>query len=464
MKILFFLLLPATAIFSDIEPLEDLNLSSVNASYNGKNLMLEGCVSLDHGLGTLLSEEAFLEKETEDIDLPFSIIQLKKDVHIALKNKSTLSCETARLDFLSMTGDLRSDKQVVYTDEVKGENGEPFPLQMMSNSVHLLFNKQNAPPFEYEVKKLTAEDQVVIEYASKFTLLADEATYQKGLTQGLIQAYPKGVSSLAKLSYQGDTVETSFIELDMDKSLLKLKSPNGSLASSLFSEKMDGKVSFSSKTLDWNHEKKTLILHKDITLHEDHFGSLKAEEELVIIQQEVEGVLLVKSIHVKGESILSNRQSTLTSPGLLHINGTQGRITATGTKEKPISYIEEDMCLRSSQAFLEYSEPSYTLSSLLLKGEVTLSSEDRFGIADRLTYSPYTKTVILLANPGNKVLFYDKEQDVSMSADEVHITKNSETRKTEIKGVGHVQFLLSPEENTQLKTTFSIKEEASHEN
>ena len=71
-----------------------------------------------------------------------------------------------------------------------------------------------------------------------------------------------------------------------------------------------------------------------------------------------------------------------------------------------------------------------------------------------MTYSPSTKTLILSANPGQRVLFWDEQQLVRMSAQEVHLTQNPATQQMVIQGVGNVKFSLSTEENETLKKFF----------
>ncbi len=117
------------------------------------------------------------------------------------------------------------------------------------------------------------------------------------------------------------------------------------------------------------------------------------------------------------------------------------------------------MRLQADSAFLEYSEPLHELSSLNFQGNVRIQSLDtaktaRFALADRLIYAPDTKTIILSAYTGKKVLFWDEEQGATLSAKEVHLTQNPLTNKTEIKGIGNMKLSLSKDEQRQLKNHF----------
>ena len=72
-------------------------------------------------------------------------------------------------------------------------------------------------------------------------------------------------------------------------------------------------------------------------------------------------------------------------------------------------------------------------------------------MADRLTYCPETQTIILSALPKKRVLFQDEEQNLTMSAQEIHLVQDPGTGKIQAKGIGNVQFTLSSEENNLLK-------------
>ena len=105
-------------------------------------------------------------------------------------------------------------------------------------------------------------------------------------------------------------------------------------------------------------------------------------------------------------------------------------------------------------------------SSIVLKEHVRLLSKDpnkpaQLAIADKMSYSLDTHSIILSAHPGKKVLFWDALQELKISAPEVHITTDCLTQEKVIKGIGRVQFAFSKEEQTQFNQYFP--QLASHE-
>jgi lipopolysaccharide export system protein LptA len=464
---------------------ETESLSSADASYDGNSLVLTGHVVLDHGLGKMSAEEALLERQEAGKDFPFSLIQLRKDVLLALKNSAQISCASAELDFAALTGILHSseDSKVVYTDQVKRKRGgETSPLKLIGQLVQLSFLKQahEGKKTEYEIDNILVKEDVVIDYASDFQLYADHALYRKELPhdhksskkefQGIITAYPKDDESQCRMTHQGDEIYADMVDLDLIHSKLSLLHAKGTLATAIVPQLQKGELRFQSDHLYWDQIKNTMILKGQITIDENALGTLNAEDELQITQTAVNGKYLLKSITAQGPSTLiykdeHNVAHRLISSGSIDFNREKLRATVDSlgkdgvvSQDKQLYYEEGEFAVFADTASLEYSVSNDTLqpSSLTLSGNIRLFSHDpqkpmRCGLADRLTYSLTTKTLILSASPRKKVLFWDESQGMRLSAPEVHITYDAENQQQQIKGVGAVQFAFTPDEQSKLQ-------------
>ena len=146
----------------------------------------------------------------------------------------------------------------------------------------------------------------------------------------------------------------------------------------------------------------------------------------------------------------------------MHIDGLKGQISLTSPtgQDKQISYQDPGVTLHANKALIEYGDADeHKLLLMTLTGNVSIESSaasgsPRLGLADRLTYNPDTQTVILSALPKKRVLFRDEEQNITMSAQEVHLTKDPAPGKIQAKGIGNVNFSLSNEESNLLKHRF----------
>jgi hypothetical protein len=461
-------------------------LSSTNATYDGSALLLSGHVVLDHGLGKMTAEEASLQKQEVGKDFPFSIIHLHKEVLLSLKNQGTLLCDRAELDFSSLKGYLTAPTSgsVCYTDHIlqKGNKDRSVILKSSSIDLSLLRHDPSDKKTEYDIETVVAKDRVNINFNQEFILDADHALYRKTLHdssvdkefQGTITAYPKDSTSFCTIRHDGDTIEASSIDLNLIHSIVSLHKAKGSIAASLLPIQ-NPKIHFASDFITWNSPQETLSLKGHSEIHESTLGTIHTEEELMIEQSVSKGKKMISKISTKGPSTLTYSDPStkalhkLFCKGMMkvdreHLNAQLSSPKSEGKKTsiaEQVYYEEASMGVYADSAFVEFSAQEQTLEpvSLSLKGSVCMFSRGsqepfRCGIADRMSYCPSTKTLILSANPGRKVLFFDEQQAVRMSAQEVHLTQNPTTHQAVIQGVGNVKFSLSVEENEVLNKFF----------
>jgi hypothetical protein len=198
-------------------------------------------------------------------------------------------------------------------------------------------------------------------------------------------------------------------------------------------------------------------------------GTLHAQDDLHIVQNKQ----TLKEISTQGYSSLTYKDPHLNSHklishGSLHFDKEKLLATILSPekdgvvpKDKQLYYEEAEVAVFADSAALEYAVHADAMqpSQLFLKGNIRLFSHDpmkppRYGVADRLTYSLTTRTLILSANPGKKVLFWDEKEGMHLSAPEVHITYDAQTKQQMVKGVGAVQFSFTPEEQNKLFQLF----------
>lgn len=491
---LFGLIFASSALASQTSSQPDTgSVSSTNATYDGNALILTGHVVLDHGLGKMTAEEASLQKQEIGKDFPFAVIELRKDVHLALKSSAELLCETADLNFETLIGVLHAKdaSKVIYTDAFKKKK-ETIPFKLMGNRIELLFSKQCATKkTDYDIETVHVKDDVLIDYSNGFHLTADHALYRKQNAdsstnkefQGIITAYPKDEHSQCRLTHGSDVIDADMVDFNMICSTLSLLHPKGILSSTLLPKVQKEPMRFSADHLLWDHTTHALKLQGRIFIEEKSLGKLVASDELQLTHSLNSGKMLLKAIHAQGPTTLTYDDPSFSQPHKLISYGTmdldrdkllatldspekEGRIPL----DKQIYYEEEEIGVFADRAILEYSESENQLRpvSLQLKGNIRLFSHDpkqppRCGISDRLNYSLTTRTLILSANPGNKVLFWDESQGLRMSASEVHITYDTESKHHTVKGVGKVQLSLTTEEQQHLKQLFPYYKVVAHE-
>jgi hypothetical protein len=222
----------------------------------------------------------------------------------------------------------------------------------------------------------------------------------------------------------------------------------------------------------WDHLKNVLTLKGHVKVAESAIGTLTSDGELEITQQEQKQKRFLRAIRTKGSSILdfkdeTNRLHRLLGHGPFIFDREKLRATFDSPKrggqivpEKQLFYKSDELSLFANQALVEYSalEGHLRPTMLTLGGNIRLFSSDesrpRFALADRLSFSTTTRTIILTADPGKRVIFTDEKQGVRIAAQEVHITRDPETNEERVQGVGNIKFTLSDEESSLLNKMF----------
>jgi hypothetical protein len=481
---LFFFL---PSLIGALQITDSSSVTSTTADYDGNTLLLKGNVKLDHGLGKMSAEEAGLERQDSGKDFPFSLIHLRKEVVLHLKNNAELHCEGADLDFISMKGRLSAadNGNVFYTTPLKKKGSDSKELlRLLSKYVDIELTKKDldGKKSTYDMQSLLAREQVQIEYGNQFVLNADKALYRKQLVankqaQEIITAAPKDANSKCRLTYGEDIIDADSVDLDVLEGKVTMYRPKGMLSSSLVPHGQQGGLYFTCHHLLWENAKNTLVLKGDVEVSDMALGTVNAEE-IKLVQTVSKGKRILQSIQSKAKATLRYQDTAKSSMHKLVCHGPLkfDRERLFASLESPfvdgavpdglqIYYEETEFATYANKASIEYSLVGKQLipASIQLFGDVRIFSIDpkkppRKGVADRVSYLPNTKTLILAADPGKKVLFWDEEQDLRISAPEVHITKDPTTNKDQVKGLGKVQFVFTAEEDDFLNNLFKTHE------
>ena len=435
------------AILAAISPIEKGSIASNNASYDGTALRLEGEVSLEHGFGTMKAEKAVLTKEREgQDDFPFTSIELTSAVNLMLTSEAQVECEKALLDFSTLQGTLTSPQHVHYTDFIRREN-QTTPFELFSPKLDLQLIKDPQKKDIYDIEQARAQNGVHLIYDKLYHLQTESILFSNKIIQS------DGASPCI-WTYQNDRVNAEKFDLDLVQNELFLKKAEGHLSS--FSK---GQVQFTAGSLCWEHTKNHLTLQGSPFVQESSVGTVTSQEAIHLFLKD--GVL--HQLKTDGQTTLTSLKGhRLTTYDALEVDGDAHLATISSpSKGEQLLYEEEEMTLRADKAQIHYKEEAQGISpaSVELEGRIQIYSKEkegpsRRGIADLLTYDPDTRTCILKAHPGRKVLFMRDQDQLRISANEVHIFYDPVSKEQQVRGVGHVTMSLSPEEQNLLNQVF----------
>jgi hypothetical protein len=418
------------------------DLSSDHASYDGTELRLEGHVFLDNDLGQMEADYALLKKE--DSSPEFSSIHLKDQVSIFFENKGELFSDQAFLDFQTLKGTISSGEYpVVY----KGSD-----LELYSKAIDLTFSRDENT---LGLNSLLAKENVHIDYLENFHLDCDEAHY----TESLLVARAKHPKTPCHLVHLEDHIEALNISVDLETHLMTFHSPKGEL-SSLFSPNFsERQCAFASNMMTWDHKNELLTLLGAIVIHDPTMGTLIGDHIFALQQKTHLGKKVVQSIETEGKTLLVGHDGqSLTSYGTLKIDRDTLMMNCTSSEGEQFLYENREVRLHADTASIEYTLQQMELKprSIHLHGNVKIFSRSakhpiRKGLADHVLYNPLTQETKLLADKGNRVLFWDDEKKLTLSAPEILITFDPTSGEETIKGIGAVRFTFSEEEGTRFE-------------
>jgi len=440
---IFLLLLISPLSFADTPS----SISSKKAIYEGNALVLKGCVQLDHKLGMIESGHARLQKESQEA--PFTSISLRENVKITLQNQSELLCEKADFDFNHLQAILYPKKG----ESIHFSTTDKEPFSLSSKLANITLSKdQNS----MRLKAIEAKESVLAHYGNHFTLFAEDLLYTDEPASYI------SVPTHAVLERGDDRIEAEQVEVYPNAAKAHLTSPKGIFKPALSSPEQE--IQFSCDQLTWDDLKHTLTLQGEIWVEDGQFGLIHCDDEIKLIQKQIEGKWILNQVVANGKTAVrctfsSDFTPLLICDGVMNLDHDHKSLALQSLQDSPVQYYHENLELSGDQAQIDYVETLGKISAqkLLLTGNVLLTSSEesdevRLGVADQFTYLADEKNLVLSSEDGNKVLFWDDTQDLSISANEVHILKTEENYA--VKGVGNVRFTFSSEESALLKKLF----------
>ncbi|HEY4832459.1 MAG TPA: hypothetical protein VIH61_07880 [Waddliaceae bacterium] len=127
-----------------------------------------------------------------------------------------------------------------------------------------------------------------------------------------------------------------------------------------------------------------------------------------------------------------------------------------------VTYSDSMGEIYADRAQIDYQEISGTLEATKISlfnnvRLVNLGTTEKlaiqYALADEVYYYPQEKLMIL-EGKNSRVLFYDKQHDMQLSARSVRAHRDPITKKQTVQGMGDVRFIFGPEELDKIKQHF----------
>ncbi len=479
-----------------------LKIDAGQALYNGNTLLFKDHVHLIHDLGDITSGQIEVVPHPQDKKIDKGKLKLSQQVNIRLRQGGQLNCAVAEIDLGANRGVFEGDASeplVKYLESISDKShASPVPVILTSKKMTVEIAREireaNSQMAAY-LSRLVAEDQVTIDYNHDFIAQADFASFDKlphspevssSAYPGIISMKSHQDAGLCRITnLNGDLIQAKHISIDTATKQIGCSYPSGVVALNHSEEKSQKSgLDFKADSLVWKDLEQQLVLKDHVFLDQKGFLQLANEDQIILSQAVVNKKKQIDTIESRGKTLLTgfeeekNKEHHLTCYGRTLVDHSrllilmESPVDDSGRVPEDQQVFFEDHLgtIYADKLAFQYSmeDKSILPQKLVLEGNVKMlnsyaSGSDpnspliRYVIADKVEYNPRTKEAIFTSHDNLKrVLFYDKANNMEVSATTLKIKRDEATKKETVKGVGDVRFSFVENEFEQLRKRFVI--------
>jgi hypothetical protein len=485
---------------------ESMVVNSGEAQYDGKEIILVGKVVVQHGLGQISARRlSLLPASNHDKKSKFAFLKVSEDVQLELKGGGCLYCQRAEVDYAKMQGLFLGNPEspdVTYLNTCRGKESQQIakpPLEVKSYQMTLKLLREPATTStsaKILVNQIEAVQNVRVRYNQDYLLLADYAIYQNlpamdaSSNAGVLTLSVRGERPMCEMTnLNGDRLLATSIQVNTVQRQLWLGQPVGQL--NMPRENLSHQtLEFKAQELTWDDQQQILRLKGLVKITQNGTVHVETDREIAIVQALVNGKRTLRSIQSPAKTqifyvdVQKGNTHKMNCPGPLIIDHERQNMLLHGLSnlsgemdESQQVYIEDvlgDMYADRVQINYAWEDRQLVPDKIILEGRVRLlnrfdghleesGSILHYALADRVEYLPKQHEMTLASSKGSRVLFFDKVNNVQMSAPSLKVRHDVTTRKDSIQGLGDVRFTFIEKELEQLKQRFRLEESAEKE-
>lgn len=477
---------------------EIISIDSQEAEFDGQAIQLLGDVHLQYDLGEVHCESAVLlsgpqkEEGTKNIK-----IRLDGAVDIKISEGGTLSCAFAEIDCAAEEACFYSDARqafVNYREMLQKSEDKSVALTIQCREMLLKLLKcgeseVSRDNVRAQIDRIEAKGDVKIGYddilcaegGGVIYSKAQSSSYSSNGTDGLIVLTPAEHALFCRVTLRGtDYVNASKVTINTADREVTFLSPRGKILNGIAPDEGD-EIDFRADKMVWNANTEALTLQGDIEIHQHSLGTLNTDNEVVFTYEEVDGQRKLRNININGRVVVNRfdpKKSLcymLLNDGTTLIDHKQMSIEMRSLAEEGKSQahfrglIGEVYSDRISIGYA-FAEKAIIPMKINLDGNVKLlnninmdliDGEEvvlQYALADKMEYLPMARQLNMSAEARHRVLFFDKINNIKISAPGLQVTKNEQTGKEVIRGVGDVRFRFLEQELHHLRKRFFFQD------
>lgn len=478
---------------------EPLIVNSGEAVYDGKKVLLIGEVVLEHSLGQISAHRlAFFPLPDKGKKTKCSSLEMSENVQILLKEGGQLHCQQAEVDYVKMQGNFLGNEEfpdVIYRSKSEEESSDQKStplLEVKSNRMTLDLMRDSQTDSSSPrtlIKQIEAIQDVRVGYNNDHLLVGDYALYQRlpqgesTYVPGLLTLTVRGNHPFCQLTnLNGDRLHAKMMQVNTIESQLWLAEPAGQFLMK-HTENTPQTLEFKANELMWDHKKQMLTLKGAVDIVQNGNVHVKTDDEISIADAYQNGKHALRSIESPKMTSMSfvdamkGVNHSIFCPGHFKIDHEKQEMTfrsaadgSGGSEEENQVHIDDDLGeVYANRLNIRYTWEGnqFIPKEVILDGNVRVfnrfdghidesGSVLHYALADRVDYSLEKEEMVLSASEGRRVLFFDKVNNVQMSAPSLKIHRDPSSGQDTIKGIGDVRFTFLEKELEQFKQHFKL--------
>lgn len=470
-----------------------MNLVADHASYTEHTLALTGAVNGKSPNGIFKAEKVIIDQPGSGAKAEAAQIEMEGNVEVELAGHGVLTCAKATIDPATFSGVFIKGSegiQAQYAEKLSSREGEPKLFIVAADRLEgqmVNTDQEGQKSGHRAIDRLTGSGSVLIAYDADFTARGDKAVFINEPIQGnnelagTIGLTSEGTGKQCSVTdSSGNVIRAAGIDIDIAKRTSLFHHPDGQLNSL---GEAAGDVEFSADAMVWDDRIMTLILTGNIDLVQHGVGKLQTDKELTVVLHKVDGKKAVRTLEAQGNSTLTyidaekSLDHTLKCYGRIKIDHLKQESQLHSPKDaegnvvegQQVYFQDEKGELFADRAFIKYEtiDKKLTPIRIVLEGNVKIintlakSNDDttftqQYILADRVDFIPQSKEMIFKAEKGRRVLLYDKNNNMEVSAPTLKLVRDHAANKESLQSIGGVRLNFVEGELEQLRQHFKL--------
>lgn len=217
------------------------------------------------------------------------------------------------------------------------------------------------------------------------------------------------------------------------------------------------------------YEADRILLRKNIVVDWEGKGVLTTDNKLEIdlnLQGDFNTIKCQGDCTFQGKSSIAGSHWSLHCPGEALLDRTQNQVYLKALSQnngeyKQIEFQDAMGKMYCNSALIAFADRDrqFEVEALLLEGNVRLYHQHgtlvQFAAADRVEYQAETHQVRLVSIKPKRVLLYDQINHLQVSAPEMRLSRDRQTKKEHFQGVGDVRFKFAENEIEEIRKKFN---------